>query len=437
MHPLGSLRAFFGIEASRVFLVGGAVRDLLLNIPRADTDLVVRLPQARCAELGFVPVRGKTTGEVWAKSIHCAGRVEMTLIEDGPGLEAELRRRDFTINAMAMTLDGGLVDPLDGRRALEERRLSCCSPRSFADDPARLFRAFRFECAGFAPDAETRSLISGGDWNAPLKGIPAERFSREMLKAFAAERPSVFYRRMAETGVGRGFLPELFSMPAVPAGPMEYHPEGDLLTHSLEVLDRAAKISPDPLARFCAFWHDIGKLATPPLEYPRHHNHDKAGEKLALEMGTRLKLTGRFTHGAAVISRLHQTAGLWPGLRDSTRLKMAHTASRAGLSKVLPVVVAADRGGFDSAQWELALKVSAMGAAELGIDPRLFKECKDDDWCREKCPLRKRGKRCPMPERDRPAFITQRRVELFRKMQSAPAKEGDERGQGLMESAPM
>lgn len=416
MDLFQSLQQFFGADAHNVFIVGGAVRDLLSGIPRSDCDLAASLSPARCAALGLQPVRGVTTGEVWAKTVPGAGRIEITLLENSAGLKEELFRRDFTMNAMAMTLSGELIDPLGGKPALEERRLSCCSRDLFKADPVRLFRAFRFECAGFNPDSATAELMSKSNWETALEKIPVERFSREMLKAMAQKRPAAFYRGMVRRGVGRGYLPELFKMSSIPAGPAEFHPEGDLLVHSLEVLERAAHLSADPLTRFCAFWHDIGKLATPPAEYPHHHNHDKAGGPLALEMARRLKLPDRYVRGAEAASRLHQTAGLWPGLRDTTRLKLALSAKRAGLAAVLPSVVAADRGKFNVNQWELAQKTVSMTVEELGVNPRLFEECKDDDWCRNECPLHKRGKRCPMPVHDRASFLMQRRAEMFRKL---------------------
>ncbi len=74
--------------------------------------------------------------------------------------------------------------------------------------------------------------------------------------------------------IGEYYLPELFSMPNIPAGPLQYHPEGDLFTHSMQVMQRVAAKSPDPLARFCGFFHDLGKLSTDPTLYPKHHGHD-------------------------------------------------------------------------------------------------------------------------------------------------------------------
>ncbi len=414
---LEQLRTFWPAELhGRLFLVGGAVRDHLLNAPRNDADMVALVSTEVLVKLGFVRVDGVSTEPVWARTVAGVGRMEVRPLDPALPLEKELARRDFTVNAIAMRLDGTVIDPLGGAAALAQKRLTACTTHGFTDDPVRLFRAFRFECAGYAMDEGTQRLVTGREWEGALLRIPVERFSREMEKAFRLEKPRFFFDAMAKHNVGRGYFPELFRMAAVPAGPIEYHPEGDLLTHSLEVLERASALSPDPLARFGAFMHDIGKLLTEPAEYPKHHNHDKAGAPLAKKICARLRLPGDWGKTAAAASHLHQTAGLWPALRDTTKLRLAEKAARKGMERRLPVIVRADRGSFDEAQWAHAVNAATMTVQELGINPHIFEECKDDDWCKTACPMHKRGRKCPMPEAERPAFLIQRRVEKYRQL---------------------
>lgn len=400
----------------KLFLVGGAVRDSLLRSPRNDADMVALVPPDVLAKLGFVRVDGVSTQPIWARTVAGLGRMEVSPLDPAIPLEMELARRDFTINAIAMRLDGTIIDPLGGAAALAEKRLSACSSHSFVDDPIRIFRAFRFECAGYAMDGGTKRLMSARGWEKALRNIPVERFSREMEKAFGLEKPWLFFDSMVKHNVGQSYFPELFRMAAVPAGPKEHHPEGDLLTHSLEVLERASALSPDPLVRFGAFMHDIGKLETDPAQYPSHHNHDKAGMPLAKNACSRMRLPGDWVRTAGAASNLHQTAGLWPELRDTTKLRLAENAVRKGMERRLPVIVRADRGNFDEAQWAHAVNAATMTVKELGVDPRIFEECKDDDWCKTECPMHKRGKKCPMPVADRPAFLIQRRIEKYRKL---------------------
>jgi tRNA nucleotidyltransferase (CCA-adding enzyme) len=195
----------------------------------------------------------------------------------------------------------------------------------------RIFRAFRFAAEGFSLTAEAAALIRGRTWEDALLKIPVERFSREMLKAFAAPDPQSFFRGMVEFSVGRNWLPELFRMAQIPAGPLQNHPEGDLLEHSCEVLERVSSVSADNLARFCAFFHDIGKLATDPVLYPHHHGHEDAGFRTAEQFCRRLALPTDYRR-APWISRLHGNANRFHELRRQQN-KDGGTGSEGGLSK--------------------------------------------------------------------------------------------------------
>lgn len=366
------LKGIFPEDAhQRIFLVGGAVRDLLLGQGNTDIDLAASLTREEFAALGFRLVEGKSTAAIWHRYIEGFGTIEVTPLPDAAELADDLRRRDFTINAMAMTLAGDIVDPLDGRAELKHRRLSACSRRTFIDDPLRVFRAFRFAADGWRMTPECEQLLRERDWSRELSSVPVERFSREMLKALAKQEPERFFQLMLETESGQGYLPELFRMPHIPAGPLEHHPEGDLFTHSIQVLQRAAAQSCDPLARFCAFFHDIGKLATDPSCYPRHHGHDQTGAGMSGAFCQRMRLPARFGKALTWVSRLHGTFNLWGELRDSTRLRMADQALKAGIADILPLVSAADKtGGREPGEWREALRIAGMSSTELGIDPQ-------------------------------------------------------------------
>jgi tRNA nucleotidyltransferase (CCA-adding enzyme) len=220
---------------------------------------------------------------------------------------------------------------------------------------------------------ECERLLSERDWSRELASIPVERFSREMLKALDKPEPERFFQLMLEHGVGQGYLPELFRMPRIPAGPLIHHPEGDLFTHSCQVLQRVAEVCRDPATRFCAMFHDIGKLSTNPALYPGHHGHDQAGFAMALEFCGRLRLPAHYGTSLSWVSRLHGTFNLWDQLRDSTRLRVAGQALKAGIAEMLPLVAAADKaGGSEPAEWREALRCAGMTSSELGIDPQVL-----------------------------------------------------------------
>lgn len=364
-----ALRQLFPDEShGTIFLVGGTVRDALLEKSQQDIDLLVSLPEKMLRCCGFRKIAGKTTAPIWFRSHPELGTIEATQMADPALLEQELTRRDFTINAMAASLAGQLYDPLDGRSDLLQRRLAVCSTSCFNDDPLRIFRALRFEADGWRLTAESEASLVSRDWACQLAGIPVERFSRELLKALSTEQPTRFFERMFELKLGQHWLPELFAMAQVPAGPPNYHPEGNLLIHSLQVLQRSTQASTDPLVRFCGLFHDLGKLQTNPAEYPRHHGHDEAGVAPAIELCTRLRLPSRFRTALAGTNRLHTRMNNWDKLRDATKLRLATQASKAGISSILPLVSQADKQACLPPQdWELVLQIAALPAASLGI----------------------------------------------------------------------
>ncbi|GAB7026461.1 HD domain-containing protein [Geotalea toluenoxydans] len=392
-----SLQALFPTDChEHIYVVGGSVRDFLLGKESEDIDLVAALADETLRSCGFYPVTGKTTVPIWFQCHPELGKIEIIQLREESLIE-DLRRRDFTINAIAMHLSGMLYDPLDGSRHLREGLLQACTDNTFTDDPLRIFRAFRFEADGWRMTPATEALIRGRDWPARLGHIPVERFSREMLKALGGKEPGIFFQRMLDFGVGKEWLPELFLMTEIPAGPLEHHPEGDLFTHSLQVLQRTAAVTGDPLARFCAFFHDIGKLATDPDLYPRHHGHEEAGFHMGHRLGRRLCLPASYMKALSWTSRLHMHLNKWAELRSSTRIRSAEQAVKAGIAWILPVIARADKPeNTIPPGWETAVKVAAMTTAELGIEIERL---------------------CAMPAEKRADFILQKRVEMLRMLE--------------------
>ena len=379
---------------SRIVLVGGTVRDMLLGRESQDLDLVAAFPHDDLLALGFRLVEASSSATIYFKHHHTFGKIEVTRIKNMDELEDDLRRRDFTINAIAMSLDGTIIDLLKGYDDLTAKRLQVCSGGTFSNDPLRIFRAFRLECDGWRMTPETELLIKQYDLSAAFCAMPVERFSNEMLKALAGKTPERFFEKMIELSVGMDFLPELFRMPHIPAGPLEHHPEGDLFTHSVQVLQRVAKTTYNPLARFCAFFHDLGKLATDPAFYPKHHGHDNTGFEMAVDFCNRLCLPATYRKALAWISSLHGKANKWDELRDSTKVRMAEQSIKSGIVTILPLVSAADKHGNQPiAGWQDAVRVAAMNTRELGIDQEKLET---------------------MPIVKRPSYIMQKRVDVLR-----------------------
>lgn len=396
LYPkLAAVQALFPSEwHSCIFLVGGSVRDSLLDLSAKDLDLLAAVSEEILKQHGFRRVRGKTTEPIWFRHDTQLGTIELTRLESVDELKANLQHRDFTINAMAMGLDGRLFDPLNAQQDLQQRTIKMCSAHAFRHDPLRIIRAFRFAADGWQISNEATHLIRSLDWSHELAVLPVERFSREMIKALGSSKPCRFFELLISLGIGGHWLPELFRMPEIPAGPLQHHPEGDLLAHSLQVLQRTAAVSDDPLTRFCAFFHDIGKLSTDPALYPKHHGHDAAGFKPAQSFCARLALPALWGKALAWTSRLHTTLNRWAELRDGTKLKIAGQAKKAGIAEILPIVSAADKPGNSiSADWRQALVLAAMNSEQLAVD---------------------QNRLMTMPAEQRSGLILQKRIEQYR-----------------------
>lgn len=392
IHTLKSL--FPPSRHDRVYLVGGTVRDMLLGRESQDIDLLAALCGDELCALGFRLVEPTSGATIYFKHHPAFGKIEVTRIDSRDALKEDLLQRDFSVNAMAMDLSGRVIDPSGGADDLEGRVLRVCSANSFADDPLRIFRAFRFEADGWRMAAETAALIRAGEWSAAFAAMPTERFSAEMLKALPLKTPERFFQLLLEFRVGAEFLPEIFRMPQVPAGPIQHHPEGDLFTHSIQVLQRVAAETNEPLSRFCALFHDLGKLATDPALYPKHHGHDDTGFEMTVEFCNRLRLPATYRKALAWVSSLHGKANKWHELRDSSKLKMAEQAFKVGIVEILPLIAAADKaGGLPMTGWEDVVRVAAMSTQELGIDQERLEA---------------------IPVKNRSAFILQKRGEMLK-----------------------
>ncbi|MEI6206740.1 MAG: HD domain-containing protein [Desulfuromonadales bacterium] len=375
-NAIAAIKALFPSEFhSRVFLVGGSVRDHLMGQSICDVDLVTDLPVGQLVKLGFHHVKGKSTAPIYFNSHPQFGKLEVTVLERGHALEDDLQRRDFRCNAIVMTLDGTIVDPLEGLCDVNNKLLTPCSADALEKDPLRMFRAFRFESHGWRMTDELLTLITARSWDDRLSTIPVERFSREMLRAMEGEQPDIFFSRMLELDVGRCYLPEIFQMQDVPAGPVKYHGEDTVFSHSRDALRRMATLTDAPVVRLAAFFHDLGKLATLPEMLPRHIGHDKAGAATAKEFCTRLKLPTCYCRAVTAINALHLVAGRWHELKPATKLKLARQTLKSGIAAWLPLIVSADRDVDNPMPgWEIACKAAAMSATELGILPEALEK---------------------------------------------------------------
>ncbi len=316
----------------KIYKVGGCVRDRLLGLPVTDNDWVVvgATPEEMIAA-GFKPV-----GKDFPVFLHPQTKEEYALArterKTGPGytgfafhaspevtLEDDLARRDLTINAMAETEDGQIIDPYGGLQDLENRLLRHVSP-AFVEDPVRILRvarfAARFRPLGFRIADETLALMKRMVDNGEVDALVPERVWQETVRALGEKMPQVFFEVLRECGALARLFPEIDRLFGVPQNP-DHHPEIDTGVHTLLVLEQAARLSPEPMVRFAALVHDVGKGLTPPELWPKHPDHEARGVPLVEDICARYKVPKAFRDLAVLVTRYHlhyhRAAELAPG----------------------------------------------------------------------------------------------------------------------------
>jgi poly(A) polymerase len=292
------IAARFERAGFRLYLVGGVVRDALFDRLTDDLDLDFTT-DARPDDIEAVVAswadsvwtQGKRFGTIGvrkagrrleitthrAEAYHPESRHPEVVFSDG--IEADLSRRDFTVNAMALSLpDLVLVDPFDGLGDLVARRLRTpLSPEeSFTDDPLRMMRAARFIAGyGLVPEPGLVEAVSG--LRSRLDIVSDERIRDEVDKLIVVDRPADGLWFLVSTGLAEAFLPEL---PALALEQDPIHRHKDVLAHTIAVTE---KCHPDRILRLAALFHDVGKPKTRsfgPGGTVSFHHHEVVGARM-------------------------------------------------------------------------------------------------------------------------------------------------------------
>jgi tRNA nucleotidyltransferase (CCA-adding enzyme) len=269
------------LAGGRALIVGGWVRDRLLGRASKDIDIEVFGVPADLLRTILEPLgRVETVGESF--QVYKLGDIDVSLprreskagrghrgfhVSGDPSMSVEeaARRRDFTINAISWDpLTEQYLDPFRGTADLERRLLRIVHPQTFADDSLRVLRAVQFVARfDLTLEAETRAVCRA----IPLDDLPAERVWGEFEKLLGAPRPSLGFAVALDLGVVERLFPELHALVGCPQEP-EWHPEGDVWVHTLQVIDQA-RTRVDDLPRpqrlavmLGAVCHDFGKPAT-------------------------------------------------------------------------------------------------------------------------------------------------------------------------------
>ena len=322
-----SLGDRFAAAGHEIALVGGSVRDAMLGRLGEDLDFTTSATPDQIEqivadvadaiwdigrEFGTIGCRiGDLTCEITTyRSETYDSTSRKPDVEYGTSLEGDLRRRDFTVNAMAVTLpDQGFVDPFGGLRDIADQRLRTPGrpEDSFDDDPLRMMRAARFASQLlFAVDDDVRRATA--EMSERIAIVSNERVRDEFIKLLLGRSPRAGLGFMVETGLAEHVLPEL---PALKLEIDEHHHHKDVYEHSLTVLDQAIDLESagsDLTLRLAALLHDIGKPATRKFEAAggvSFHHHEVVGARMAAKRMKALRFPKDLTQDVARLVELH------------------------------------------------------------------------------------------------------------------------------------
>lgn len=362
---------------NNIYLVGGAVRDLLMKKESKDMDYVlVGYNENKMEQLGFkkvgsehnfpIFVDDKGTEFALARLERVAVPVASTdntskslyhnfvLETNNVTIEEDLSRRDLTINSIASKIgldfksplesmsDSNidnlynsknvdfLVDPFNGLQDIKNKQLKHTS-EAFQEDPVRILRITRFAARyydnGFQIADETKDLIQSMlDKNMLSindKNITGERVFLEVQKGLSENNADVMFKELRGLNALKYVLPELDNLFGVPQ-PEEHHPEIDSGVHSLMVLKQACKMNLSNEARFAALLHDLGKGVTDKTLLPKHHGHEEAGVPLVEDVCKRLKVPNTYSRLANIVCEKHLNIHKAKDLNYKTIFKLLH-----------------------------------------------------------------------------------------------------------------
>ena len=318
----------------KIYAVGGAVRDRLLEREVADQDyVVVGATPEQMEALGYRPV-GRDFPVFLHPQTHeeyALARTERKTARGYKGfeifatpevtLEQDLARRDLTINAIARDEAGNLIDPHHGAADLKAGILRHVGP-AFVEDPVRILRVARFAARfGFAVAPETLQLMREMVRNGEVDHLVPERAWQELSRGLMEAKPSRMLIVLRDCGALARILPEVDALFGVPQPP-QHHPEVDTGLHILLVLDHAAAQGYPLTVRFAALTHDLGKGITPREFWPKHHGHEQKSVELVEKLCERLRIGNDCRDLGVQVARYHGDVHRAAELRPATVLKL-------------------------------------------------------------------------------------------------------------------
>lgn len=316
-------------HGGRVFLVGGAVRDIIWGLPIKDIDVEVHgmpLPdlEALLRRFGDVSLVGKSFGVLRYPGLaidfavprtDTSGRKPQVTLDPFMSIQDAFARRDLTMNAMGIDMKTGtLIDPFNGQQDIEQKILRAPNEQFFKEDPLRLLRVMQFISRfEMLPDAALQEICK----TMSMKGISRERIEKEFEKMLLrSARPSLGLRWLKDIGRLSEFLPELAATIGVVQDPI-WHPEGDVFEHTMQTVDAAAQLPTENeyirlILLYAALCHDLAKVSTTKQEDDgsiTSIGHDKEGVALTKKMLRRITQNKDLIDAVATLVKYHMAPG--------------------------------------------------------------------------------------------------------------------------------
>ncbi len=350
-----------GFEAH---LVGGGVRDTLLGMQPKDFDCTTNATPSEVAELfpgdssfvgahfgvSLVKVDGSTIEvATWRRDGDYSDNRRPDNVEFTNNVKEDVLRRDFTVNALLMDVNGNVVDHVNGLEDLHNRALRCVGdPEArFNEDALRMLRAVRF-CAqlGFTLDSETRTAIRS---NANLVlNVSAERVAAELTRMLTSGRADLAFEMLLDTKLANFVMPELVDMVGCEHNSSKFHPEGDVANHTKLLLAGLEKGCSLTLA-LGALLHDVGKPRTRGIsERGRTHfrGHETVGAEMANDILRRLKFPNDVVDVVVSHVQNHMKFFAVRQMKKSTVMRFARTPNFVELVELNRLDVAASNKDF-------------------------------------------------------------------------------------------
>lgn len=381
-----------------LYLVGGAIRNHLLNMPVTDKDYCVTgltkeqfqtlFPEAKIQGKNFPVFILNQTEIALARKERKIGKGHKEfefLTNPSITIEEDLARRDLTINSIAQdVLTGEIIDPFHGKEDIEKRILRKTTD-AFAEDPLRIYRVARFMATLYnekieiinAQDnryknikfnVEQDTLKAMQQLKPELLTLSKERVFTEFKKALASSQPSLFFETLKQANVLEVHFPEIANLIGQ-TQPEKYHPEGDSYNHTMIVVDNAAKLTENLATRFSCLVHDLGKGITPKDMLPHHYGHDEKGVKLVQILSNRIGVPNSWVKCGKTAAKWHMKGGIFEQMTPKKQVEFIEAIGKSMLGlEGLKIVVACDKNRSSS---DLEATLNQIQFAELG------KECLD------------------------------------------------------------